>query len=236
MVVFLFSSLIFIYPLLYKKSDKFIRRKNLFIILNFIILFILISTLTLTAFKFEDFILVSPLYAIIIGWSLYTITKKLISKFHLYGFLIFMILIFMIFVKNMEIYDYALEMENFGCVNYGSELSLFVNKMNCSNIITDINFLRDFLWWHIFDKEFYPLSFEYDSTEIIMERLNTYFKEGNCYIFTLKKCQLTWYREQYLKTNQTFSKFIEENKITIINEKTINSKEGDELFKIYKIS
>jgi 4-amino-4-deoxy-L-arabinose transferase-like glycosyltransferase len=242
--LFVFSLITFIaYPLYYSyykkiKKNQIILKKNLFIVLNLLILFLIISTITVTAFKIEELIMISPFYSIIIGWSLVTIIKKLRKFSKLYCFeILFFITLFILFITYTSMYeDLINNTKNYYCMEYGLPLSSYVYQMNCSSIVTDTNSLRDFLGWYIPDKEFQPLTFDFDSIDIAKGRLNIDFGEGKCYIFSIKKCQLIESKELFLKVNQTFFEFIDKYNRIILREETFYSKEGDEIFKIYKIS
>jgi 4-amino-4-deoxy-L-arabinose transferase-like glycosyltransferase len=232
-ILFICSLIFFFIP---QKTSK---EKNIFIFSNFCLLFVLLSTLTLSEFRLADFILISPFYSIILAYALITIGMKLNLKIRYIMFSIFLLTVFLIYVLSYQ--NLVMQIKTkYGCNLAMPLISSYISNINYSKIITSTTGLKYLIAWHtnidevdmeVPGNKFLYLKATNETEDIAIKRLNEFMKfKDVLYIFTInEKCVgHIEINEIFLQTLKLYNKTINEEKIIYYDEEA--------LFKIYKVT
>lgn len=164
--IFIFS-LVFISILTFYRISKrrFIEvRKDLFLLVNFIIISFLISTVTITSFKKIEFTMLFPVYILIVGRSFSEIIGILKKNNEILFYFVIIFIIYLPIINTYEFFEslisYDSKSERCYCVIVGKDVVDYILKANNSKIfVSDHGSIMNFNWHMyktgIYDKKFY---------------------------------------------------------------------------------
>jgi hypothetical protein len=121
-------------------------KKDIFILILLFGTLILTSTVAITYFHVEEYVIASPLIAIIIGKGIYEILK--ISRFHMILFFIISVFCLVVFFSTYTFFTAFSTRSPSSCVRYIPELVKVINEINHSEVVGDDVVLQDALGWY----------------------------------------------------------------------------------------
>lgn len=215
-------------------------RKDLFFLANIFILVTLISTLTirhsssltLDAFKREDYILIAPFCAIIMGRAFYEILN-IIKKFRPLFFLCVLIIPILLILDVLPFMSFINKIGSTDTTEEATIAQLLdvIMNLNHSKIYVDDNLLVKALRWNLYKREICGEEINYLALELNpgQERFEivnrTLENENILYVFTFPTSP---FYEDFLQIVKQFNK-------TIILEKSVHSKTKDVTYNIYRV-
>ncbi|MBS3055586.1 MAG: glycosyltransferase family 39 protein [Candidatus Aenigmarchaeota archaeon] len=200
-----------------KKFDTFSKasRKNLYIFLNFSILFILISTITTTSFYDTEFMMLFPFYAMIVSWSLISLIRML--KMKVFHALILVALIFspvlIIFVTNVDKNFAAIKSE--GCDEIIPLLMTYSENNRDVVLVFDATTNLQTFRFYKPDANADTLMFYTYNAKQFYETIIRYVNDKNAvFIFVKDECNESWIKGRGVYEN--FVNYLEQNNKTSI--------------------
>jgi len=244
-IIFLLSLVTFILiPIknsLKKVNSEFLR-KNLYLLSIFFIILILKSTLTLSWFEREDYLMLYPFSSLIIGWSLnyafnfYKDKKKII-------FLAVFLLIFSYLIVNYlsRIQTEILKLNGDDCYKIVPELLKINEIKNSSLIVLDtttyyqffkfyepkINSTNLVYQWYMIENftKYYPQVWENETSVLLNDKVS--------YVFVKEECKRYW--DKSVNITENFMKFLTDHNKTLFLVKNVSLNNNEILFRIYEI-
>lgn len=223
---------IFIFKNLIQKKYFDYTKKNLFILLNFLLITLFISLITVTNFRTDDFSLTFPFYSIILSWTLvYCI--NLIKKWKI------VLTLFVIFLLSFS----TIELVN----SYGAFVAS--DKNNLCNLAIDA-LVKNFSASNttlVFDVSKYKIFYAFyeetrnstilqphdiNSSQLSENWRNLMQSPNNEYIFMTNLCLPPWAKD--LNIYKNFADFVSAYHKKLIIE-NITTSDGQELFRVAKL-
>jgi hypothetical protein len=176
---------------------------------------ILTSTLCLTYFYREEYVIASPFIAIIIGKGIYALLKISKKLNRVLFFFIFILIFLILFYSFYPFFDSFLKRSMHPCTLYLSEVAKSINKTNYSIVMTDYIALNAVLQFYgirtglpIFALENGRYTVTDEMKDILQEPSGT---ETVLYLFQPSICMPDYnlrevFREEVIKNNKTLIK------------------------------
>jgi 4-amino-4-deoxy-L-arabinose transferase-like glycosyltransferase len=234
-LIFLLSIAIFLFFPKYKfdkEMNEKIYLKNLYLFINILIIFILVSTITITTFKMADYILLLPLSCIIIGWSINSILN-LMKKRIFCSLLLILLIIYLSYVLYNDINfipDCVENAEENPCNKFLNTTIYQLSDIPHSEILVDSYIYGEIFEYYLPKEKIDYLWYGTDTREDVEKRLETIIDSKNrIYVFVSDQCQPLRYKE--INVYQIFSDTMVKQNKTLVLEKKV----GENSYKIYRI-
>jgi len=237
-IIFLISLTIFaLFPLIDLNKRKKIAglKTNYYLLINFFVIIALISTITFTAFEFEDYVMLYPFYSVIIAWSIFSIYKILKLKQSVLS-IIFIFVVIVAFSSNLinfvDKYFKLLDAQNSEpCKTLVTNLLPYLKDTTKTLLVFPTDRYRSIYEFYDPSMTSSVLVSRYDTPEQSQIRWDNYLKMQNVtYILINNKCNPEWSRQ--LNISESFLQFGAMKNKTIITHKILNVND----FEVLKIA
>ena len=210
------------------------EKKDIYILLNFVLIILFLSLLTITTFRYECFCILLPFYSIIIGSTAVHLIDSIKKwKMILTFFVILSLSLGMI--NLLSGYDQLIESRKTNLCNQVIEgLVKFFNNSSNSTLVFDISKYEIFYGFYNETKNLSILRPHYAISSQLPELwANLIQNKNNEYVFVSKLCLSPWATN--LNIYENFVSFVNANHKKLILEAIVSSND-EELFRVVRVS
>jgi 4-amino-4-deoxy-L-arabinose transferase-like glycosyltransferase len=227
-------------------------KKNIYLLINFILIWIFKSTITITFSDNEDFLMLFPFCSMIMAWSMIYIADSLKNMITKIIFIIFIIFIFSsnfynFVTKYPELLEAARQKANI-CHEITFYILNYSKDMTTSSIVFE-TVRKSFFDFYNDDKNIksFVLISKYDDTKLfslivdtedldidkIHKKWNNYLNENTSFIFVRNECNPNWAAN--INFYELFAKFANEQNKTLVLIRNV-SIDNKQLLSIFKVT